>query len=185
MSLNQTQVSQLYVAIFGRASEKAGNAFWQGEGDTLSVVADKMLASDGGTWYFGDKLNNNQQFIEHIYKNTLGKTADQDPDGIAHWVAKLEGGESKGSVVEAMINALVTGDFTGDTLAIQAQQRFLNRLAVSDATAETNLTADLTDASMQKFANFINSVDHTPASKAAAIAAVEAAANASEPPVQI
>jgi hypothetical protein len=29
MALTKTQVSQLYVSIFGRASEGEGNTFWQ------------------------------------------------------------------------------------------------------------------------------------------------------------
>ncbi len=182
LTLSQTQVSQLYVAIFGRASEGDGNTYWQSQGSDMSSVADLMLASPGGTWYFGDKLNNNQEFIEHVYKNTLGKTAEQDPEGIQYWVARLDAGESKGVVVESMIQALVNGDYSGDALAMQAQQRFANRVAVSNYTAGKIASAEATNADMAKFAAFINGVDHTAASKAAAMADVDAAAGSSPQP---
>ncbi len=44
MSLTQTQVSQLYVAIFNRASEGSGNAFWQAL-DDMAAAATQMLAT--------------------------------------------------------------------------------------------------------------------------------------------
>lgn len=73
MALNQTQVSQLYVTIFGRASEGNGNAFWQDETD-METAAGSMLDSQPAQNYFGTSLDENQDFIEHIYENTLGKT---------------------------------------------------------------------------------------------------------------
>ncbi len=182
MALNQTQVSQLYVAIFGRASEGDGNTYWQSQGSGMSSVADLMLASPGGTWYFGDKLNDNQEFIKHIYLNTLGKTAEQDPEGIQYWVDKLEAGESKGAVVAAMVDVIVNGDFSGDALALQAQQRFANRVDVSNYTAGKIASAQATDADMAKFAAFINGVDHTDASKTAAMADVDAASGTAPQP---
>lgn len=78
MTLTQTRVSQLYVAIFNRASEGEGNTFWQNQGNMASV-ASAMLATQDAQYYFGDSLNSNQAFIEHIYLNTLNKTVNDDP----------------------------------------------------------------------------------------------------------
>ena len=72
--LTQTQVSQLYVSIFGRASEGEGNTYWQTTQDDMVVAADTMLATGAAKDYFGATLDDDQAFIEFIYENTLGKT---------------------------------------------------------------------------------------------------------------
>ena len=80
MALTKTQVSQLYIAIFGRASEGEGNTYWQTSdySTKMTRTAEIMLSIDAAKTYFGSTLNNNQTFIEHIYLNTLGKTYDED-----------------------------------------------------------------------------------------------------------
>jgi hypothetical protein len=62
MALTQTQVSQLYVAIFNRASEGAGNTYWQSSTD-MATCANDMLATPDAQTYFGTSLNTNQAFI--------------------------------------------------------------------------------------------------------------------------
>jgi hypothetical protein len=132
MSLTQTQVSELYVAIFNRASEGEGNSFWQGIDDTAENIANQMLATDDAVTYFGTSLDTNQAFIEHIYLNTLSKTATDDPDGIAFWVAALDAGSSRGFIVSELVAAAQATENAGT-----AQDQFLNRVAVSDYTANT------------------------------------------------
>ena len=77
-ALTQTQVSQLYVSIFGRASEGEGSEFWVARGKTMALTATEMLGSPAAIEYFGTSLNTDQAFIEHIYSNTLGKTLQDD-----------------------------------------------------------------------------------------------------------
>jgi hypothetical protein len=132
MALTQTQVSELYVAIFNRASEGDGNSFWQGIDDTAENIANQMLATDDAVTYFGDSLDSNQAFIEHIYLNTLGKTVDDDAEGIAFWVDALEAGNSRGFIVSELVAAAQDEANAGD-----AQDQFVNRVAVSNYTAET------------------------------------------------
>jgi hypothetical protein len=85
-ALTKTEVSQLYVAIFGRASEGEGNSYWQTIGLDMAATANVMLKTDAAKDYFGANLNSNQAFIEHIYLNTLNKTLAEDSNGIAYWV---------------------------------------------------------------------------------------------------
>ena len=94
MALNQTQVSQLYVAVFNRASEGEGNTYWQSRQD-MAETATQMLDTSAAKDYFGSSLDSNQAFIEHIYLNTLNKTATADPDGIAYWTGLLDKGTSR------------------------------------------------------------------------------------------
>ena len=171
--LTQTQVSQLYVSIFGRASEGEGNAYWMATSDAMASAASRMLGSPAAIEYFGSSLDTDQAFVEHIYNNTLGKTVVQDPDGIAYWVGRLTAGDTRGSFVVAMTYALANGDFTGNTEAIAAQNRFNNRVAISNYTANTIATCpDVNDLSA--FVDLISGVTDNSATLEAAKAVVDA-----------
>ncbi|SDE30873.1 Calx-beta domain-containing protein [Desulfuromonas thiophila] len=135
MSLTTSQISQLYVALFNRASEGEGNAFWQAVSADRAEIADAMLATEAAKAYFGGSLDSNQAFIEHIYQNTLNKTLADDPTGIAFWVAALDGGQSRGAVVASLIDAVYQYAQSSDPLARAAYAQFTNRVALSDYTA--------------------------------------------------
>lgn len=134
MTLTKTQISQLYVSIFGRASEGEGSTYWQTDeaSTNMTVTADIMLTTDAAKSYFGSTLNDNQQFIEHIYLNTLGKTRSEDSLGIDYWISELNGGKTKGEVVDALITAAQDSDNAGD-----AQDQFNNKVKVSNYCADT------------------------------------------------
>ncbi len=141
MSLTQTQISQLYVSIFNRASEGEGNQYWQNQG-TIAGIANQMLATSASQTYFGTSLNSNQAFIEHIYLNTLNKTLAQDPDGIAYWRGLLDNGLTRGEVVASIVTSIDTYAPSGvnynshDAVAVAAYNQFSNRVAVSDYMAQ-------------------------------------------------
>jgi len=131
-SLTKKQVSQLYVSVFGRASEGEGNAYWRNDplSTDMATTANTMLATDAAKEYFGSALNDNLSFIRHIYLNTLGKAYDDDPDGINYWVSQLAT-KSKGEVVSALIVAAQSLENAG-----AAQDQFNNKVAVSDYCAD-------------------------------------------------
>ena len=136
MASTMTQISELYVAIFNRASESSGNSYWAGLDLSTAEIAQTMLGSTAAEDYFGvNPLNpevlSNQDFVEYIYLNTLNKTAEDDPDGIAFWVGRLDDGQSRGQVVADLVVAANDPANAGD-----AQDQFQNRVAVSDYTAE-------------------------------------------------
>ena len=167
--LNQTQVSRLYVSIFGRASEGEGNAYWSSEQDNMTTAADTMLNTEPAKAYFGATLNDNQAFIEFIYENTLGKTYAEDPDGVNYWVNELAAGKSKGQVVTTLINAAIDPQYAG----LPAQDEFLNKVAVCNYTAERiSKCPDVNDLSA--FVNFISGVTDDVATVVAAKAAIAA-----------
>ena len=133
-ALTKTQVSQLYVGVFGRASEGDGNAYWRSDPNSTSMTAtaNLMLNTEAAQTYFDSTLNNNQDFIEHIYLNTLGKTYADDPEGINYWVKELNDGKTKGEVIAALIVAAQTPENAG-----AAQDQFNNKVEVSDYCADT------------------------------------------------
>jgi Trypsin-like peptidase domain/Putative binding domain, N-terminal/Domain of unknown function (DUF4214) len=142
--LTKTQVSQLYVSVFNRASEGEGNAYWQSQPD-MATAANAMLATDAAKDYFGANLNTNQAFIEHIYLNTLNKTIADDSAGIDHWVGELNNGKSRGQVVAelvSVINNYAPGGLyydPADTATVAAYNQFTNRVEVSIYMADTVL----------------------------------------------
>ena len=154
--LTKAEVSQLYVAIFNRASEGEGNAYWQKQG-SISSVANQMLATSDAKGYFGTSLNTNQSFIEHIYKNTLNKTYTEDKSGIDYWVAQLNNGSSRGDVVASLINAIGSYAPGGsnynatDTKTVTAYNQFNNRVSVSDYMADHVFSAPSDYASSTSF----------------------------------
>ena len=169
MALTQTQVSELYTAIFNRASEGQGNTFWQSAGTSAASTANDMLATSDAQAYFGSSLNTNQSFVEHIYLNTLGKTVADDATGIAYWVGLLDAGTDRGSVVAGLIEAINNTENAGS-----AQDQFNNRVAVSNATADTLSEAPANYATSLSFGAdlVVTSVASTVTAANAAVAAM-------------
>ena len=166
-ALSQTQVSQLYVSIFGRASEGGGNAYWCSNQDDLVTAANTMLGTEPAKAYFGTTLNDNQMFIEFIYKNTLGKTYAEDPAGVDYWVSQLDDGQSKGQVVATLINAAMDPQWNG----LPAQDQFINKVDVCDYTASAmESVPDVNDLSA--FVGFISGVTEDPATVTSAEEAI-------------
>jgi hypothetical protein len=134
MSLTQTQVSELYVAIFGRPSEKEGSEYWSSVDTENKYLARNMIYDSSAQAYFGDSFDDDQAFIEHIYLNTFGRTLEDDPTGIAFWVDALKANYpgGRGFVVTEMIAALKR-DEPADSHALN---QFLNRVEVSNYYAE-------------------------------------------------
>jgi hypothetical protein len=176
MALTQTQVSQLYVTLFGRASEGAGNDYWQSAAADLADGANQMLATQASQDYFGSSLDANQAFVEHIYENTLGKTYAEDPAGIDYWTGLLDSGVSRGVVVASLINAVYDYASSTDPVTLAAYNQFVNRVAVSDYCADNVEGADLDandDAAMAVFAGYISGVTDDPATVTAAEAMID------------
>ncbi len=166
--LTQTQVSQLYVSIFGRACEGEGNAYWRSEQDNMAAAADVMLQTGAAESYFGSALNDNQLFIALIYENTLGKTIAEDPDGINYWAGELNNGKSKGTVVAALITAATDSQFSGTA----AQEQFNNKVEVCNYVAD-NISSVPDANDLSAFVGFIYSVTDDPSTVVAAKATVD------------
>lgn len=131
----RTTVSQLYVSLFGRAPDGEGLGFWVGQldaGKTMAQVADMMYATTPARAYYPTFLTN-AEIISSFYKNVFGVTTDTE--GEAHWTAKLNGGESAGSVISQIIAAaLANTNASGAT----AKATLENKIAVAQWYGEQN-----------------------------------------------
>ena len=137
-----TGVSQLYVALFGRAPDAQGLDFWAGllsSGQTLAQVADTMFGTAPARAYFPNFLTN-QEIISSFYFNVLGRQADAG--GLAFWTAKLDAaGATPGLVIAEMIG--VIANYAGaDPAGLTSAALFNNRSAAAQFYAEHNGSLD-------------------------------------------
>ncbi|WP_172197894.1 calcium-binding protein [Campylobacter sp. RM16188] len=125
-----------------------------------------MLDTAAAKTYFGTSMDDNQKFIEHIYKNTLNKTVVEDAAGIKFWVDALNAGNSRGFIASELLKAAVDPKNAG-----QAQDLFNNKVAISDYTAgKVQNVASASAADLKPFVDALNMVTHdastVPAAKA-------------------
>lgn len=134
----RTQVSQLYVALFGRAPDGEGLGYWVGQlnaGKTMADVANTMYATAPARAYFPSFMTNGE-IISSFYVNVLGRAADAE--GLAFWTAKLNAaGATPGSVINEMVNTVA--NYTGsDPAGLESQALFNNKVNVAQWYGEKN-----------------------------------------------
>ena len=175
MALTQTKVSELFVAIFNRASEGTGNTYYQTAHTTSKLTAEAMFLLPGVATFFNvtnfTDAANVRTVVEAIYLNSLGKAPADDVAGINYWVAEVAGGRSIGDVVNTLVIA------ANDPLnAGAAQDTFNNKVAVSNFAADT-LSTHTTDAEFQAFLTGVTNVASTVTVATTAITAAIPASN--------
>jgi len=134
----RTEVSQLYVALFGRAPDGDGLGYWvqlRDQGQSLAQIANTMYATTPARTYFPSFLTNGE-IIAAFYTNVLGRTADAE--GAAFWTGKLNAaGATPGSVIAEMINTVANYGGT-DAAGKDSQALFNNKVTVAQYYGEKN-----------------------------------------------
>lgn len=138
-SAMRTQVSELYVSLFGRAPDGEGLGFWAGAlagGKSIATVAQEMFDSTPARAYYPSFLTN-QEVVEKFYVNVLGRTADAD--GLAFWLKAMNAaGATKGGVIASMISAV--NNYSGtDEAGVASKALFVNKVAVAEYYGLQNL----------------------------------------------
>jgi len=143
MNITQTQISALYVGLFGRSSEGAGSKAWLGAANTqnlsVSTIANTMLDTVAAKEFFGDSVNENANFVEHIYANVFGKGgANLDKEGKAGWTKKLNDGEDRGKVAADMLKAACdpVHSNAADEATKNAHNLLINKIIASNVVAD-------------------------------------------------
>lgn len=91
-------VMRLYWAFFKRAPDKGGLDYWTKKhvnGTTIKAIANSFATSSEFQTNFG--TGTDTEFITLVYQNVLER--NPDPAGLAHWVAKLSTGVSRGEMM--------------------------------------------------------------------------------------
>lgn len=128
----RTQVSQEYVALFGRAPDSEGLGYWVQQmvnGKSINQIANDMFNVSAARVYY-PAFATNQEIVNSFYKNVLGRTADAE--GSAYWTAKLSApNATPGQVINDMIIAVTS--YTGtDAAALTSKALYNNKVVVGE-----------------------------------------------------
>lgn len=134
----RTDVSQLYVALFGRAPDGEGLGYWVSQldaGKSIVDIANAMYGTAPARTYYPSYLTN-QEIVGNFYTNVLGRTADAE--GLAYWTDKLNAaGATPGSVIAEIIG--VVANYTGtDPEGLKSAALFQNKVQVAQWYGEQN-----------------------------------------------
>lgn len=132
-----TEISRLYVALFGRAPDGQGLAFWVAQresGASLATLANTMYATTPARQHFPAGLAPSD-LVQAFYVNVLGRQPDFD--GWNFWTARLAATGSTGALIQEMIS--VVAEYTGSNAAgLTSAAFFNNRTAVAQYYAQKN-----------------------------------------------
>lgn len=160
---SRKDVAVIYVGVFGRAPEKQGLDYWvnqmQQNGWDLKQLAENMY--NAAIQYTGyEQLSNTDYLVETLYENILGKTKQDDPDGINYWKTQIETGHTtKGKAIADIIYAAIT-QYANNP----ATKTLLNRADVAIQVAEKFDNADidnngkLDDSDFEVFKDIVKAV---------------------------
>ena len=104
----QTQISELYTAVFNRAPDATGAAFWLEQLDsgkmTMTQIATDWMTKQAETALKYPTGMSTSDFVEAIYNNVLGRSSDTE--GKAFWVNAIDSGNAKKeSFIQNIIDA--------------------------------------------------------------------------------
>jgi hypothetical protein len=112
------RIMELYVAFFNRTPDADGLEYWLGQfaaGTSVNQIAESFYSA--GNIYseltgFSAAMSN-EDFVNVVYRNVLGRQDGADAGGLAHWSGLLaSGAASRGSLVSTILDSAHT--FKGD-----------------------------------------------------------------------
>lgn len=170
-----TSIASLYIGFYDRAPDPVGLNYWMGklaEGVSLTDIAESFAASPeaAATYPYikAPNLFTPEQMIDQVYNNIFGR--DADDDGMAYYSARLEAGESVGSVLASIIGNAATnadGEFPDSGILANKVEVGLNwaeTAGLSGVEIYKEDGASLNDAGKASAAGVIDGVDETAAS---------------------
>lgn len=119
MLLNDVnRLIELYISFFNRIPDSDGLSYWIDEfnnGKSINQIAKSFY--DAGVQYSEltgfSKTMSEEDFINVIYRNTLGRTNGADAEGLKYWSEQLKQGKATyGSLVSDILNS--AHGFKGD-----------------------------------------------------------------------
>ncbi len=112
---NAELVAQIYIGFYDRAPDPVGLQYWIGRleaGVSVQDIGDSFAASpeasDTYPYFKFPGLLSPDDFLAQVYQNVFGR--DIDDDGLDYYKARLESGESVGSVMASILGNAATND---------------------------------------------------------------------------
>ena len=124
MALTTTQVNAAYVALLGRAAEGNANAWAANSADT-KTLANAILSVDSKFENNPEQAKTNEDFVDALYQQVLGRTADAD--GKAFWASALANGTSRDEL-KASFLAAAKANNEDLTTFYNANEQFLSNV---------------------------------------------------------
>ncbi len=155
MAVEMKDIAKLYVALFSRAPEREGLAYWYQQAATnnwdMAELADQMYKA---ALQYEDYsyLSDPQKLVETIYENVLGKTYADDPEGIDYWVSQIEKGEITPGEIAAVIIKTAEEQYPEHPATKTLENRAELALYVAEKIEEFN--GDFTE--FKKFVEVVN-----------------------------
>lgn len=170
MALTQSQISALYVTLFGRVGEGEGIRFWleasaKNAKLKLEDIANEMLKTSASKEFFAGSLDLNKDFINHIYKTTLNKDMNTDAEGKAFWTQKLDSGMSRGLIVSELLKSALNPNYSKskDPATKAAHDLLVNKIMLANIIADTvkNIPAGDIKSALKNFIELNLAVNST------------------------
>jgi S-layer protein len=135
----RTEISNLYVSLFGRAPDGEGLGFWvssYANGNTIAKIAQAMYETTPARAYY-PLFATPSEVVTTFYTNVLGRAPDAE--GLAYWVKEYTAAATQGAFFEKLISNVV--NYTGtDAAGLTSKSLFANKVAVAQYYGEQNGT---------------------------------------------
>lgn len=131
----RTEISQLYVSLFGRAPDSEGLGFWVSSyagGNTIAKIAQAMYETAPARAYY-PLYATPSEVVTTFYSNVLGRAPDAE--GLAFWVKEFNAAATPGTFFAKLVSNVVNYNGT-DAAGLTSQSLFNNKVAVAQFYAE-------------------------------------------------
>jgi hypothetical protein len=133
----RTEISQLYVSLFGRAPDGEGLGFWvtsYDKGTPLASIAQSMYDTAPARAYY-PLFATPSEIVTTFYTNVLGRAPDAE--GLAFWVKEYNASSTQGAFFSKLISNVVNYNGT-DAAGVTSKSLFANKVAVAQYYGEQN-----------------------------------------------
>jgi Ca2+-binding RTX toxin-like protein len=126
----RTEISQLYVSLFGRAPDSEGLGFWVSSyagGNTIAKIAQSMYETAPARAYY-PLFATPSEVVTTFYTNVLGRAPDTE--GLAFWVKEFNAAATPGAFFAKLVSNVVNYNGT-DAAGLSSQSLFVNKVSVA------------------------------------------------------
>jgi len=154
----RTEISNLYVSLFGRAPDGEGLGFWTkslSDGNTISKIAQSMYETAPARAYY-PLFATPTEVVTTFYTNVLGRAPDAE--GLAFWVKEYNASATQGAFFEKLVSNVANYNGT-DAAGVTSKALFTNKVSVAQYYGEQNGTVAGATAALNGVTSVVATVD--------------------------